>query len=77
MGFNTMNQRSGMNGGNQRLDEIFGPLLFDWKEAAQTQCFRPHGPIIAYEFYWFDIIGEKTQKLVSIPKLCLDLDPNQ
>lgn len=74
MGFNTKNPRTAMRSGNQKLKEVLAGKLFEWEWAIKTQYIRLHGPIIAYEEYWFDIITDKGE-VTSIPKMCIDLDP--
>lgn len=73
MGFNSMNPKDAMRS-NAKLEEIFGDRLFDWNWAVKKQHIRFHGPVIAYENFWFDIITEKG-KQTRVPKLCIDLDP--
>ena len=60
---------------SQKLHEMFGPYWFEYKNAVKKQEFRPIGPVLSYEYYWYTIIGKKTGKAVDIPRLCIDLDP--
>lgn len=73
MGFRDMNPKSAMRG-NDKLEEILQGGAFDKMDAVKRQSFRPVGPVIAYEYYWFDIITKAGERK-SIPKLCIDLDP--
>jgi hypothetical protein len=76
MGFNSMNPKDAMGADNEKLYEMFGEYWFDYAKYASksTQQFRLHGPVIAYEYYWFNI-QTKTKGIKPIPKLCIDLDP--
>jgi hypothetical protein len=73
VGFNSTSPKSAM-GRSDRLEDLFGEYFFDYNDAVKEQELRPIGPVIAYEYYWFDIITEKG-KSVRIPRLCIDLDP--
>jgi hypothetical protein len=73
MGFNSINPKSAMGRGD-KLEDIFGEHFFSWKSAVKTQSLRPIGPVLAYEHWWFTI-QSKTKGVVSVPRLCLDLDP--
>jgi hypothetical protein len=74
MGFNSVNPRTAMRQ-SDKLKDMFGSHWFDWEDATTTQYLRPIGPVIAYEYWWFDIIGPKTGQPGRVPKLCIDLDP--